>query len=111
MARIYIPSYSSNNCVVIQSNDIVRVYQTRPVAGSTVNYIDYYIHSDYYSNTGSATFSNYSVIPTCQQDITTDFYYRVDFDKIIVIFMAILVLCYFMAFKPIVRLMGRWLKL
>ena len=44
-------------------------------------------------------------------NFTDNFLYRYDFDKIIVIFMAIVVLCYFLAFKPISRLFGRWLKL
>jgi hypothetical protein len=42
---------------------------------------------------------------------TDNFYYRLDFDKICVIFMVIVILCYFLAFKPISRLFGRWLKL
>lgn len=108
---VYVPSYNSSNCVVIQSSDIIRVYQSRPTTNSTINYTDYYYRSNYYSNTGTQTFSSYSTIPTCRNDITTNYYYRYDFDKIIVIFMCIVVLCYYMAFKPISRVMGRWLKL
>lgn len=111
MANMYIPTYNDNNCVVLQSSDIIRVYERRPTNGSTINYIDYYINSGYYSNTGVATFSNYSTIPNCRSDITTDIYYRLDFAEIMVIFMSIIILCYFLAFKPIIRVMGRWLKI
>lgn len=111
MANIFIPTYNTGNCVVVQSADVIRVYEKRPTTNSTVNYIDYYYRSDYYFNTGSQQFGTYSVIPTCRDNITTDFYYRYDFDKILIIFMCIVVLLYFMAFKPIVRVMGRWLKL
>jgi len=111
MAKIFVPTYNNGNCVVIQSSDIIRVYSQRPTTNSTINFTDYYYRSNYYSNTGSQQFGSYSIIPSCQTEITTDFYYRYDFDKIMVIFMCIVVLCYYMAFKPITRVMGRWLKL
>lgn len=111
MANIYVPNYNSNNCVVLQNSSTIRVYQTRPTNNSTVNYTDYYFTSNYYSSTGQQTFNNYSTLPTCRTDITTNFYYRYDFDKIMIIFICILIVLYYMAFKPISRLFGRWLKL
>lgn len=108
---LYVPSYNTSNCVVLSNSETIRVYQSRPCNNCTINYRDYYIHSDYYFNDGVATFSQYSTLPTCRTDITTNFYYRYDFDKIIIIFICILLLLYFFAFKPIQRVMGRWLKL
>lgn len=111
MANMYVPSFNSNNCVVLQNSNTIRVYETRPTNNSTINYTDYYITSDYYHNVGQQTFSQYSTLPTCRTDITDNFYYRYDFDKIMIIFICILIIIYFMAFKPIIRLFGRWLKL
>lgn len=108
---LYIPKYNNGNCVVLGSNNTIRVYQQRPTSNSTVNYIDYYIDYGYIDNVGSTTFSSYSTIPVCRTDYTTNFIYRLDFDKVCIIFMTIVVLCYFLAFKPISRLFGRWLKL
>lgn len=108
---LYVPEFSSSNCVVLYNSDTIRVYSQRPTYNSTVNYTDYYINSGYLSNVGSQTFSNYSTIPTCRNDVTTNYYYRLDFDKICIIFLVIVILCYYLAFKPISRLFGRWLKL
>lgn len=108
---IYVPNYNNNKCVVLQNSTTIRVYETRPSYNSTVSYTDYYFTSNYYFNTGTQTFSNYTTLPTCRTDITTNFYYRYDFDKIMIIFIIIVILCYYLAFKPVSRLFGRWLKL
>ena len=107
---IYVPTYNNNNCVVLSNSDIIRVYDTRPCNGCTINYKDYYLHSDYYFNSGTATFSQYTTLPTCRTDITTDYWYRVDIDKILISVFILLFLIYFLAFRPIQRLSGRWLK-
>lgn len=109
---IYVPDYTSNKCAVLQNATTIRVYNQRPTVNSTVSYNDYYIQSDYYFNSGTTTFSQYATnLPTCRTDITTNVYYRYDFDKIMIIFTCICLLLYFFAFKPIQRIMGRWLKL
>lgn len=67
---------------------------------------DYLVSDTYFCNINS----NVNGILS-SSSFTDDFYYRLDFDKICVIFMTIVILCYFLAFKPISRLFGRWLKL
>ena len=44
-------------------------------------------------------------------NFTDNFYYRQDFDKIMIIFFIIVILAYYLAFKPVSRLLGRWLKI
>lgn len=112
MSKVYVPSYTNGNCAYIYSSDIIRVYDSQPQNGRTVTYTDYYIKSSYISNTGSTTFNQYSSLPTCisSSNITTDYWYRNDFDKILVVLFIILFLCYFVAYRPISRLFGRWLK-
>lgn len=109
----YIPNYSNSNCLVVRDSETLRLYEQRPTNNSSVNYVDYYINSHYIYNTGVQTFNNYTTIPTCiaNDKVTTNFYYRNDIDSIMVIFLCILLLAYFFAFKPISRLFGRWLKL
>lgn len=108
---MYVPSYNNNNCVVLSNMDTIRVYDSRPCNGCTINYKDYYIHSDYYYNIGTATFSQYSTLPACRTDITTDYWYRVDIDKILICVFILCIMIGYFALKPFQRLMGRWLKL
>lgn len=112
MSKVYVPSYTSSNCAYIYNSDIIRVYDTVPQHSQTVNYTDYYIKSSYISNTGSTTFSQYSTLPTCisSSNITTDYWYRNDFDKILVILFIILILCFYFPYRIITRIFGRWLK-
>lgn len=113
----YLPSnyINSNYTYILSSN----YYQVRTNNNCYANYnstycdcYNIYFNNDYLvsdayscnvnsSTTGLISYSNF----------TDNFYYRLDFDKICVIFMAIVIICYFMAFKPISRLFGRWLKL
>lgn len=112
MAKLYIPNYSTNNCVYIQSSDVIRVYDSRPTNNSTVNYTDYYIKSSYISNRGSQTFNQYSTLPSCYDSslITTNVWYRNDIDKILVIFLILLLVCFYFPYRLISRMFGRWLK-
>lgn len=83
---LYVPEYTSNNCAYIYNSDIIRVYNTRPNSPGTYSYIDYYPHLHYAYNIGSTTFSNYSTYPTCVNDVSTNFYNRVDITEILIIF-------------------------
>lgn len=113
MSKLYVPSYTNNSCVHIQSSDIIRVYDNVPVPNSSINYTDYYIKSSYISNTGVATFSQYSSIPSCYNtnDLTSSFYYRNDFPLILVTFFIILIVCIYFPYKIFSRAFGRWLKI
>lgn len=110
--KIYVPSYSNNNCLVVRDSNTIRVYQNQPTQNSNVNYTDYYINSSYLSNSGVQNFSQYSTIPTCvsSSDITTNVYYRLDFDKISVITFILLLICFYFPYRIISRMFGRWLK-
>ena len=112
MSKVYVPNYTSSNCAYIYNSDIIRVYHTVPHNSQTVAYTDYYIKSSYISNTGSTTFNQYSTLPTCisSSNITTDYWYRNDFDKILVILLIILILCFYFPYRMITRIFGRWLK-
>lgn len=95
---IYVPNYDVTNCAYVYNNNTIRVYDSIPIQGRTIDYTDYYINSHYVYNVGSTTFSNYSTLPTCLSDdnITTSFYYRNDFSDICIIFFVIVIICYFL---------------
>lgn len=90
---IYVPDHVSTNCVVVRNEEVIRKYETIPTYNSNVNYIDYYIHSDYIAQPGVQNFGSYASLPTClpSSQITTDSQYRIDYDKILVIFVIVFI--------------------
>lgn len=112
MAKVYVPEFNQGNCAYIYNTDIIRVYDSTPRQNTTISYKDYYIKSSYISNTGSTTFSTYSTLPTCisSSNITTNVFYRNDFDKILVITFILLIICFYFPYRIISRMFGRWLK-
>lgn len=109
MSKIYVPDYTSSNCVVIRNEEVIRKYETTPTQNSTINYIDYYINSDYIAQPGNQTFNQYSTIPTCLSSdiITTDIYYRVDMYKILIMFLIISIFAILIPLKVFSRLIRR----
>lgn len=112
MAKLFIPSFSNNSCVHIQSSDVIRVYDSQPRLNSTISYTDYYIKSSYISNRGEQTFSQYTTLPSCYDNssLTSNVFYRNDIDSILVIFLILLLICFYFPYRIISRMFGRWLK-
>lgn len=112
MSKVYVPEFNQGNCAYIYNTDIIRVYDSTPRQNTTISYKDYYINSSYISNTGSTTFSTYSTLPTCisSSNITTNVFYRNDFDKILVITFLLMIICFYFPYRIISRMFGRWLK-
>ena len=112
--KIFVPQDSTyNKCYVVQSEGVIRGYAQVPTNNSTINYRDYYIKSDYIYRDGSQTFSQYSTPPTCllSSEITNDVYYRQDFSNILIIFLILMIFCFYFPYKVISRVFGKWLKL
>lgn len=97
---IYVPDTTNYKCFVVQNEGVIRAYEKVPQNNQTINYRDYYINSDYIFKDGYTQFSSYATLPICLSSniVTTDFYYRNDLDKILVIFAVI---CLFTIFIPI----------
>lgn len=110
--KIYIPNYSTGNCAYIYNSDIIRVYDSQPRQNATISYTDYYIKSNYISNTGSTSFTQYSTLPVCinSNRITTDYWYRNDLASILVCGFIIILICFYFPFRVISRMFGRWFK-
>ena len=109
---IYVPSYTNSNCIVIRDKDTIRVYDTTPTNNSNNYYTDYYINSNYIFTNWYQQFSQYSTLPTCINHnlLTSSPYYRNDFDKIMIIFFILLLICFYFPFRIISRMFGRWFK-
>lgn len=108
---IYVPDTTNYQCFVVQSSDVIRAYEQVPTSNTTINYRDYYINSNYIYKDGSQTFGNYySNLPVCldNTNITTSYYYRNDFDSILIIFLIMCIFCFYIPLKIFVRLFRRF---
>lgn len=107
----YLPKIESQNCIIVDNlnNGYIRVYDRTPSSNSTIGYIDYFIDKDYITRTGTQSFSNYNYNLNCQShsDFTTEFYYRIDFDKIMVIFVLLAIFVVYIPLKCVFRLFRR----
>ena len=97
---IYVPDLENYQCFVVQSESTIRAYKQVPTVDSEIEYRDYYIRSDYMYRDGSQTFSRYTQLPVClaTTELTNEVYYRVDFDKILVIFLILCIFCFVLPF-------------
>lgn len=89
---IYVPNLENYKCVVVRSEQIIRAYKEVPTNNSTIDYDDYYVQSNYISQNGEQTFSNYTTLPTCISDsnLTDDWFYMVDVYQVFIIIACIL---------------------
>lgn len=111
--KIYVANINDYKCYYVYSEGVIRAYEQIPQANRTVNYRDYFIDSNYIYRDGTTSFSSYSILPTClPSDVITDnVYYRNDFDKILVIFLILMIICFYFPYKVMSRVFGKWLKL
>lgn len=108
---IYVPEKENYACYVVQSEGVIRAYEENPKNNETINYRDYYINSDYIFRDGSQNFSAYTTLPTCLSSsvVTSNVYYRTDFDKILVILLILSIFILYIPLKIILRLFRRFL--
>lgn len=108
MAKIYLPdSLTSSNCPYVYDKDTIRVYRETPRLNATIDYTDYFIHSDYISRTGSTTFGNYTNINiTCLPitDFSTNAIYRTDITNIFICAFIFIFMCWFLVSRIVRRL-------
>lgn len=107
---IYVPDLDSYQCYVVQSEGVIRAYEEIPQNNSTIDYRDYYIKSNYIYRDGSQNFSSYSTLPTCldNNNLTSEVFYRNDFDSILIIFFILSIFCFYIPLKIFMRLFRRF---
>lgn len=116
MENIYLPVYDVNDyaCYSVLDKDTIRAYKTQPQLDSSSEYVDFYINSHYLQKTGIQSWGQWnSSLPTCftKSSITTDVYYRNDFDSILIIFLILFIFIIVLPYKIMSRAFGRWLKI
>lgn len=107
---IYVPEKENYKCYVVRSEEVIRAYEQVPTNNSTISYRDYYYNSNYLYNDGEQTFSQYTTLPVClsMSNISSDVYYRNDFDQILVIFLIMCIFCFYIPLKVILRFIRRF---
>lgn len=92
MDKIFVPSDTTyNKCYVVQSDGVIRGYDTVPAHNTSYRYRNYYIRSSYIYTDGEGSWSSYSTLPTCLSSdvITNEIYYRLDMPNILLMFLII----------------------
>lgn len=91
---IYVPDLENYKCFVLQDKDTIRAYENVPLDNSLVNYRDYYVNSHYVYND---SVESIIVAPKCIDisKLTNEVYYRNDFDSILVIFLILVLICFY----------------
>lgn len=103
---IYVPDLNYA-CYVVTGSDTIRAYTQKPYNPTnqsvSIAYRDYYINSSYLYADGTQNFSSYSTIPTCLDTslLTDRYFYRLDIDKIMIVFFILLFISYFIVSKII----------
>lgn len=103
MSKVYIPTDYLNNCNVIYPT-FIRSFTN----DSKTEWVDIYPKMNYSIQKGSGT----SSIVECNtiNDFTDDYFYRIDFDSILVIFFIISILCFYFPYHIFSRAFGRFLS-
>lgn len=107
---IFVPYDTTyDECYVVQSEGVLRGYDTTPRNNTSYNYRDYYVNSNYIYRDGSGSWSQYSTLPVCLDSnlITNNFYYRVDFDKILIMFVIMSIFIIYVPVKVFSKLFKR----
>lgn len=109
MTKVFVPDLTNYQCFVMNA-DYIRAYRQIPTYNSTIDYTDYYFKNNYYERTGQQTFSNYTNLPSCinSNELTDNFYYRYDFDKILIIFLIAAIIIIYLPIKILFRFFRRF---
>lgn len=106
---IYVPEKENYKCYVVQNEEVIRAYENIPSYNTNINFRDYYIRSDYIYREGTQQFGTYTTLPVClpMDTLTSDYYYRLDFDKSLVIFFIFAIICIYIPLKIFSKLFKR----
>lgn len=105
MSKIYVPTEFLNKPCYTINNGYIRVYET--INGNSNRIHDIYINQDYMIKEGTAS---YSTNTYCIDNnlITDQVYYRTDFDKILVMFVLLVIIFFSPGIKLFKRLFRRF---
>lgn len=98
---IYVPDIDSFTCFTMEDG-YIRGYSDAINLSDPIPYTDFLYNSNYYTRTGQETLSEY---PACidSSKLTTNYLYRVDVDKILIMFV---IMAYLIIYLPLHLIFG-----
>lgn len=104
MSKIYIPSDYLDSPCIIQYNGYMRAYTNNQLT----EYVDIYYQNNYSLKQGTS-YQGYNGVCDTINEYTDDFYYRNDFDSILIGFSILSIFIIFIPLKIFSKLfMKRW---
>ena len=109
---IYVPDNNNSACYYLQSNTVLRAYDTTPSYNGSSDYTDYMLDNHYLYRRGNQSWGSYSTLPQClsSDDITTNYFYRTDIVDILILAVIFIGVNYFLISK-LVKVFFRGAKL
>lgn len=97
MDTLYIGDIPEDFCYAVFSNDYITLYNTNIfIPGNNYNYYRIYLNSDgFYYSEGTTSISNYNNITAQQIEVSQNWMYRGDIDKIFLVTFIICILFIF----------------
>lgn len=102
---IYVPDIEHFECFTMQDG-YIRAYEGFSSLPATVSYTDFLYNSNYYSRSGQEELSEF---PSCidSSKLTTNYLYRVDIDKILIIFVIMSFIIIYLPIRLFFHLFNR----
>ena len=109
---IYVPDNNDSACYYMQSNNVLRAYDTTPRLNGSSTYTDYMVDNHYLYRRGEQSWGSYSTLPQClsSSDISTNYFYRTDITDICILF-TIFVGINYLFISKLVKVFFRGIKL
>lgn len=111
---VYVPydNKTDYKCYTIFDSNTIRAYKNEPQINSNNDYVDFYFNSHYISKIGTQFIESTQELPNCiaSDNITNDYWYRLDLAHIIVI-VSFFIFFICLTIKVFSRMFGRWLKI
>lgn len=100
---IYVPDENNSACYYLQSNTVLRAYDSVPRLNGSSSYTDYMLDNHYLYRRGTQTWSSYSTLPECltSSDITTNYFYRTDITDICILALIFIGVNFFLISKMV----------
>lgn len=102
---IYVPDIEHFECYTMHDG-YIRAYEGISSVPATVAYTDFLYNSNYYTRSGTEELLE---VPECisSDQLTTNYYYRADFDRILILFIILAFVIIYLPIKLIFHLFNR----
>lgn len=111
MSKIFVPSDTTYNKCYVVSSGVIRAYNKVPQYNTDYVYREYFIHDNYNYRDVSGNWGQqqFTTLPSCinSNDLTNNFYYRVDFYQILIMFIIFSIFVFYIPIKILFRIFKR----